>query len=391
MKGVEIMVDRGARVLLCAGISFMLMAGLSFARQVVVEEVGEVMVVTRIDPEADRPLDYANARPMMPVSTVGPQRMSSAGITGWQPDGAPGFEPGARGNSRMTVFEMPMGDVDPVQDYIDDSVRTPQEYGVSGHPFTTSRVDVRRNNPSRDYPFSPSGKLYFRIGEDSYVCSASLIKRGIVVTAAHCVTDYGTEQFFSDWEFVPAQFREAAPYGKWRIESLAVNASYVRGTDECAVEGVVCENDVAVLVVEPQDGNLPGTATGWYGYGWNGWGFTREGLTLINQLGYPVNLDSGLIMQRTDSQGYVDETSCFNTIWGSRQGPGSSGGPNLVNLGISGSFTNNWMIDFNIVVGVTSWGYTDSFVKQQGSSPFTSRNIKALVDIACRAYPSACR
>jgi hypothetical protein len=49
------------------------------------------------------------------------------------------------------------------------------------------------------------------------------------------------------------------------------------------------------------------------------------------------------------------------------------------------------MIDFNIVVGVTSWGYTDSFTKQQGSSPFTSRNIKALVDVACRVYPSACR
>jgi hypothetical protein len=96
------------------------------------------------------------------------------------------------------------------------------------------------------------------------------------------------------------------------------------------------------------------------------------------------------MMQRTDSLGYVDPASSDNTVWGSRQTGGSSGGPNLVNLGIPGRFDGNWMIDFNIVVGVTSWGYTDTSIKIAGSSPFTSRNITVLVDEVCSAYPDAC-
>jgi hypothetical protein len=83
-----------------------------------------------------------------------------------------------------------------------------------------------------------------------------------------------------------------------------------------------------------------------------------------------------------------------NTIWGSRQTGGSSGGPELVNLGVIADLGESISVGddsgSNIVVGVTSWGYTDQAVKQQGASPFLSTNVKALVDMACAAYPKAC-
>jgi hypothetical protein len=43
------------------------------------------------------------------------------------------------------------------------------------------------------------------------------------------------------------------------------------------------------------------------------------------------------------------------------------------------------------VVGVTSWGYIDPTIKQQGASPFTSGNITRLVEAACAdARPGTC-
>jgi hypothetical protein len=130
----------------------------------------------------------------------------------------------------------------------------------------------------------------------------------------------------------------------------------------------------------------PGDKAGYYGYGWDGFGFNSSDQALINQLGYPVSHDSGNFMQRTDSQGFVDAALADNTVWGGRQTGGSSGGPELVNLGVLASLSGTGVgseATMNVVVGVTSWGYTDTSVKQQGASPFLSTNIVPLVDAAC--------
>jgi hypothetical protein len=149
----------------------------------------------------------------------------------------------------------------------------------------------------------------------------------------------------------------------------------------------------------PKNKGYPGKRTGWLGYGYDGWGFsTFSGATvaLISQLGYPVSHDGGLMMQRTDSQGFVDASHANNTVWGSRQTGGSSGGPEILNLGVPAAdplgTTYGNAADFNIVVGVTSWGYTDATYKQQGASTFTSSNIGQLLSIYCPStdHPYAC-
>jgi hypothetical protein len=162
---------------------------------------------------------------------------------------------------------------------------------------------------------------------------------------------------------------------------------------------VVCQNDVAVIRLAPQV-NLdtgaalfPGTQTGYLGYGWNGFGFTPGNLALVSQLGYPVSHDSGRIMHRTDSEGFVSGSLAGNTVWGSRQTGGSSGGPEVVNLGVRGTLTTTVGSEGNpnIVVGVTSWGYVNPAVKQQGASPFTANNIVSLVNTACAGAQPACQ
>jgi V8-like Glu-specific endopeptidase len=273
------------------------------------------------------------------------------------------------------------------------SVPPPPEFGTSGQPYTTSEVSAFGENTAVRYPFSAAGKLFFNIGSASYLCSASLIKPGIVVTAAHCVSNFGQHQFYSNWQFVPAYTNGTAPYGVWSAKTATVLTSYYNGTDSCAQSGVICQDDVAVIVLNPQSGTYPGPRTGTLGYGWNGYSFNGSGQALITQLGYPVDLDGGYVMERTDSQGSTTPSLSNNTIIGSLMTGGSSGGPWVVNLGTAPSLNGTSYgnaANHNIVVGVTSWGYTNLAVKQQGAAPFTSNNIVVLVNAVCAATPGAC-
>ena len=128
------------------------------------------------------------------------------------------------------------------------------------------------------------------------------------------------------------------------------------------------------------------------GYGYNGYGFAGS-TTQITQLGYPAGLDNAAYMERNDSYGYKNSTYSSNTIIGSNMNGGSSGGPWLVNFGIPATLTgetNGSAPSSDVVVGVTSWGYTSNTPKEQGAAPFTSGNIVPLVSAACTAVPGAC-
>jgi len=259
-----------------------------------------------------------------------------------------------------------------------------QEWGTANLPFSTARADLSIATNTA-YPYRASGKLFFQNGSSTFVCSASLIKRGVVVTAAHCVAAFGASRFYTNFRFIPGYRNGVAPYGVWSARTAWVMTSYFNGTDTCSVRGVVCTNDVAVIALNAQSGAYPGTAAGWYGYGWNGFGFVNN-TTHLTQIGYPNCLDNGLYMQRNDVQGIKNASFTNNTTYGSLMCGGSSGGPLLVNFGIRPvltSTTAGTAANPNIVIGVTSWGYTSTAVKQQGASPFTSTNIVPLVNFAC--------
>ena len=273
----------------------------------------------------------------------------------------------------------------------------PQMFGTNNHPFSTARADLNSGGATATntaYPYRAAGKLFFNIGSSSYICSASLIKRGIVVTAAHCVANYGASQFYTNWRFVPGYRNGAAPYGTATVAQAWIKTSYYNGTDGCYQYGVICPNDVAILVLNPaSNGAYVGASTGWFGYGYGGYGFVNN-QNHVTQLGYPAGLNSALYMQRNDSSGFVNATYSSNTIIGSNMDGGSSGGPWVVNFGIPPTLTgqtNGSAPSPNIVVGVTSWGYVSKAPKEQGASPFTSNNIQSLVTSACAAVAAACQ
>jgi len=359
-------------------------AGLANAQ---VKNVGSLTVFNVQNPEAD--VDFVNAKPMpLPSNPLPPDttRGLIEALESKQQVGASGGSSGAEGTG-ITSPEF-LGTPAASNEI------APQDWGTSNHPFTTVRADLFTENTNKTYPYRAAGKLFFKIGSASYICSASLIKPGIVVVAAHCVANYGQEQFYSGWQFVPGYRNGSAPYAKWTAKSATILTAYYNGTDNCAQYGVICPDDVALLVLNAnkKTGAYPGTTTGWFGY-WYGGGFTSGGLFQITQLGYPAGLDNAAYMERDDSYGYTNSSLSNNTIIGSNMNGGSSGGPWIENFGLPSGLTgetNGSFTQQNTVVGVTSWGYTDASVKEQGAAPFTSGNIGALVTVVCGANPGAC-
>ena len=333
-------------------------------------------------------IDYANATPMaLPTISKAPSSLIAAIKAARDTASSPVVihSPSVRGDGLKTPVKLPKH-----KGLVSSGTIGSQEYGTSQHPFTTALEAAPQN-----WPYSPAGKLFFKVGSNSAVCSASLIGPGIVITAAHCVSDYGKDKYFKSFEFVPAYSDGDAPFGVWTASKVYAPKNYLKGKSKCAVKGVVCDTDIAIIILKPQGNRYPGTSTGWYGWGTNGYSYTNDGLAQITQLGYPVSLNNGQEMMRTDSYGYVDNQSAGNTVIGSGQTGGSSGGPWLVNFGVApdNSSENPDGADPErmIVVGTTSWGFNDGGqMKQQGASFFAAKIVSDLVNKACKATPSAC-
>ena len=286
-----------------------------------------------------------------------------------------------------------------------NSDAAPEAFGRENHPFTTKRASAHEDiNPVDLAPWRATGKLFMKFGDDTFVCTASVIDRGLLVTAAHCVHNFGEEAdgFADKVTFEPARHEDDRPFGTWTAAEWWVPKVYFDGTDVCTPEapGIVCENDIAVVVLEQRAGEFIGDLTGTYGFKDGSYGyaeFLNEKAAQITQLGYPSKNFDGDKMIRTDSLGYQDNP--FNVIIGSNQTGGSSGGPWIQNFGVDTSHTGTPPTDneSNQVVATTSWGFVADVFKIQGGSRFSKNttyteksNIQSLVDDACAANPGVC-
>ncbi len=262
---------------------------------------------------------------------------------------------------------------------VDESSRA---FGTFGMPYTTTRVQdgVRSaagttdaNRLSTTYPYRTIGKLTFSAG----YCSASLIRRGVIVTAAHCVQNFGSgNSIFSNFQFRPGHYgasgataAQMAPYGTWNWVGLVRPASWANGTDVGC--GAARDNDLAVIALAKNaNGQFVGDVAGRMSYGWNNYSFVTSSKTgnlhtaAVSTLGYPFLMDGGRIMQRTD--GPSNTTTVCNSgqiRQGSNLTGGSSGGPWVVNFSGRNPVLAGGAVpgtaSVMAVVGVTSWGAAD--------------------------------
>jgi V8-like Glu-specific endopeptidase len=236
------------------------------------------------------------------------------------------------------------------------------------------------------YPYRAVGKLFFTIpSQGDYVCSASVLRPRIVVTAGHCLHSgaNGSNGFYTNFKFVPAFRDGTAPIGTW-------TSSYAIVTSTWATGGGAVPNAADYGMLEIKDQNIGGTfytigsITGYLGY---------QTLSLMpnhtNMLGYPCNLDSCQKMHQVTAQS-ANAVSPNNVEYGSDMRGGSSGGPWVQNFGVLATGQIGGLnTGLNRIVGVTSYGYVSLDPKVQGASIFDSR-FTSVLDTICTHKSGNC-
>ncbi|HPY39626.1 MAG TPA: trypsin-like serine protease [Thiolinea sp.] len=301
---------------------------------------------------------------------------------------------------------------------------TKRAFGAFAVPYTSKRVSagttsrVAASSPaylSATFPYSAVGKLNFQVfGYDSF-CSASIILRSVIVTAAHCMQDYGGgSERFGNYVFSPASYLGNSPYGTWTPLASSWPNTWSKGTD--IGNGSAVDNDLAVMILAKNEAGqfVSDLVGGHLNYGWNNYSFFKSKKTgdlwtaSVTTLGYPGLLDNGEIMQRSDGPTYLATIADAHQLYqGSNFTGGSSGGPWVVNFGYE---TPQWAdgaglgksANPNVVIGVTSWGsadpnkpkdnYSSQFI-QNARYPsadyggFGAGNIGALLNAVCSKKP----
>jgi V8-like Glu-specific endopeptidase len=209
----------------------------------------------------------------------------------------------------------------------------PQAYGTFGIPYTSTRVALGattrpystnvENFLHTTYPYRAIGKLTFTAPDNQeYHCSATVIRRSLIVKAAHCIQDYNGRALVNrNFQFTPASYYSAtstaaqdAPYGTFTGRFFVRPASWANGTE--VGDGSAVDNDIAVIILNKNGaGQFVSALTGIIGYASNNYGFIsspKTGNLLVaatSTLGYPGLLDDGNIMQRADGPTFTTTVS----------------------------------------------------------------------------------
>jgi V8-like Glu-specific endopeptidase len=190
-----------------------------------------------------------------------------------------------------------------------------------------------------------TGKVFFSLGADDYVCSGSAVSspdRSTVLTAGHCVYDPESSTAATNWAFVPGYADGKAPYGVFPARHLVTSTGW-RGREDFDV-------DFAFADVGPNGSGV--ALTDAVGGQPIAFGAPRGGL--VRAFGYPaaapwtgerlVNCAATVVQDTSVDASQDQGMRCSMT-------PGSSGGP--------------WLAGFSsrtgrgTLVSVTSFSYSD--------------------------------
>lgn len=236
------------------------------------------------------------------------------------------------------------------------------------------------------FPYAAVGKLFFEIpGVGPRFCSAAVIARRLIVTAAQCIHS-GTPfpGFFTDLVFAPA-YRDGEAFGFWPATSATLPTSWVNGG------GVLPHpNDFAVIELDELlvDGSFEriGDLLGWLG-----WKLNALKKNHVHMLGYPENLDGGEVMHQVTAQIKKHTLATNTSTAGSDMRGGAGGGPWIQNFGFRsvGQQVPGGDASFNQVVGVSSFVTLPSSQKLMGSSMLNA-TFSSVFNNACNRQPGNC-
>jgi len=172
---------------------------------------------------------------------------------------------------------------------------------------------------TRNLSPSIAGKVYFVMNGARYLCSGSVVNApngDCVVTAGHCMFDYATQSWASNWIFVPQYLQGSRPLGSFAWREMATLRGWTDNQDY--------NYDIGIVLVNPnEDGQHIQDVAG-------GLGITiNPAHALTHSFGYPVNMQSGETMSNCIGTSFTPTIlSEFSGLGLScRMTCGSSGGP----------------------------------------------------------------
>ena len=198
-------------------------------------------------------------------------------------------------------------------------------------PFTRHEVLC----PYTIYPYRTIGKLFFKRGGRSYVCSASSIGNYAIWTAGHCLHEGNGQSggWSTNVVFVPAYRDGSAPYGQWSAKALWVRTAWYKN----GIPKGLCQ-DMGGAILFPKSSKRISQVVGWLGFAWN-WSRIQH----WHALGYPAASPfNGMRMIETEaSYAYNGSVGCSPAPIGigCDMTGGCSGGPWIWRFG-TGNYLN---------------------------------------------------
>ena len=156
------------------------------------------------------------------------------------------------------------------------SAEAPEPEALSHAPVNRYEIEDTTSYPARVH-----GKVFLTFpGEGDFLCSGTVVGSpagNVVLSAGHCVFDAGfSDQWATNWMFVPGRHDGESPFGEWVAERLAASSEWVNDADH--------RFDVGAAVIEPQAGIPLEQAVGARGVAFNQ---PRE--QLFRAFGYPAD------------------------------------------------------------------------------------------------------
>lgn len=247
------------------------------------------------------------------------------------------------------------------------------------YPFTRYGVIplLYWNNTVKKFPYTTVGKLFFTLSGVNYVCSASVLRPHLLLTARHCVYDYETSVWATNVIFDPGYYAapNAALGGDWAAYTLA---TWVSGSEDLQYDiGMIVTYNKNRTGCAPAPGNLQiESYTGFLGYSYGGDYAQRA----WDPFGYPAAspFSGKAMVQCETSTGALNQFGNTNTVEvGCDMTGGCSGGPWIKTFvpGVAGS--NNY------ANGLNSFKFIDPDRKSAINSPqFLEDNFYNLLNFA---------
>jgi V8-like Glu-specific endopeptidase len=244
------------------------------------------------------------------------------------------------------------------------------------YPYPFTRFNVlqmlyRQGRPNKQYPYIAVGKLFFTIGASNYVCSASVIRPHLLLTARHCIFDYPTGTWATNVVFYPGYYAgsNADLGGAWVARVLYTWVS----------NAAASQYDIGFVQLFNSARTACGTGTtienvtGYLGYSYGGSYEKKQ----FNAFGYPAGapFNGNVLVESQSATGALNVLGEGNTVEaGNDMTGGSSGGPWLTNFrpGVVGAF--------NYANGVNSYKWISPNHSQAMNSPqFQAANFYNLL------------